>query len=228
MALNADIPSHGSGLASSSSFIISMVKAVSKFKGLDLSDYEICKISLNLERKFNPLVGRQDIFGCGLKGFKHLHFLKDNNLKITPLDNNYFYNFNFYLIPISKNGRKSTNILKSLNLEERKFMYNKVEEGIISLKNQNYKNFNNLILNSWEKKKLTSPLITTPRVVKLENDLKKIKFPIYYKLCGAGGGGYMLLISDRKNNLETLDFFNKNSYIKIYMDNKGIKTWTLD
>ena len=32
IALNADIPSHGSGLSSSSSFMIAMIKAISKFK----------------------------------------------------------------------------------------------------------------------------------------------------------------------------------------------------
>ena len=58
VALNADIPSHGSGLASSSSFIIATIKAVSVFKGLELSDYEVCNIALKLERKFNPTIFR--------------------------------------------------------------------------------------------------------------------------------------------------------------------------
>ena len=90
VALNADIPSHGSGLASSSSFIISMIKATSIFKNLELSDYEICELALELERKFNPLVGRQDPLGCGLKGFKHLYFKTNQKLKITPFSNLYF------------------------------------------------------------------------------------------------------------------------------------------
>ena len=48
VALNADIPSYGSGLASSSSFMISMIKSTSVFKGIQLDDYEICKLALNI------------------------------------------------------------------------------------------------------------------------------------------------------------------------------------
>ena len=190
VALNADIPSHGSGLASSSSFIIAMIKATSVFKNLELSDYEVCKIALQLERKFNPLVGRQDAYGCGIKGFKHLYFESNKDIKTTLFSNTYFNNFDLFLIPISKNGRKSTKILKSLQLEERKPIYDNVKYGIKCLESENFKDFNNLILNTWESKKKTSPLIVTSNILKLENKIKNIKYPLYYKLCGAGGGGY--------------------------------------
>ena len=211
VALNADIPSHGSGLASSSSFIISMIKATSIFKNLELSDYEICELALELERKFNPLVGRQDPLGCGLKGFKHLYFKK----------------FDLYLIPISNNGRKSTSILKSLDLKKRKIICDKVEHGIKALNENSFTNFNNLVLDSWEQKKKTSPLIITPNIIELENKIKNLKIPLYYKLCGAGGGGYLLLISEKSNNISKFGLLKENSYIKINIDNKGIKTWKL-
>jgi len=228
VALNADIPSHGSGLASSSSFIISMIKATSVFKKLELSDYEVCDIALKLERKFNPLVGRQDPLGCGLKGFKHLCFKSNQKLKITPFDNLYFDKFDLYLIPITKNGRKSTNILKSLGLKERKSICDKVEQGIKFLEKSNFKEFNNLILDSWEEKKKTSSLITTSNVLELENKIKKLNTNLYYKLCGAGGGGYMLLIKPKSNNISKFGLLEKNSYIKINVDNRGIKTWKLN
>jgi len=232
VALNADIPSHGSGLSSSSSFIIAMIKSTSIFKGLELSDYEICDIALNLERKFNPLVGRQDPLGCGLKGFKHLYFKSNKKLKITPFNNLYFDNHDLYLIPVTKTGRKSTDILKSLGLKERKVICDKVEQGIKYLGNNNFKEFNNLILKSWEEKKKTSSLIVTPNVLRLEKEIKKIKTPLYYKLCGAGGGGYILLIKEKSKELLSytpeFGFLEKNSYIKINIDNRGIKTWELN
>ena len=227
VALNADIPSHGSGLASSSSFIISMIKATSIFKNLELSDYEICELALELERKFNPLVGRQDPLGCGLKGFKHLYFKTNQKLKITPFSNLYFKKFDLYLIPISNNGRKSTSILKSLDLKKRKIICDKVEHGIKALNENSFTNFNNLVLDSWEQKKKTSPLIITPNIIELENKIKNLKIPLYYKLCGAGGGGYLLLISEKSNNISKFGLLKENSYIKINIDNKGIKTWKL-
>ena len=231
VALNADIPSHGSGLASSSSFIIATIKAVSVFKGLELSDYEVCNIALKLERKFNPLVGRQDPLGCGLKGFKHIYFNSDKKIKITPFNNLFFSKFDLFLIPITKNGRKSTNILKSLGLKERKIICDNVDQGLTHLKKLNFKEFNKLILKSWEEKKKTSSLITTSNVQNLENKIKNSKLDLCYKLCGAGGGGYLLLIKEKpisiSNNL-ILGLLKTSSYIKINVDNRGIKTWKLN
>jgi D-glycero-alpha-D-manno-heptose-7-phosphate kinase len=228
VALNADIPSHGSGLASSSSFIIALIKAVSVFKDLELSDYEVCKIALQLERKFNPLVGRQDAYGCGIKGFKHLYFEPNKEIKTTFFSNTYFNNFDLFLIPISKNGRKSTKILQSLQLKERKTICDNVKYGVKYLESKNFKDFNNLILDTWESKKKTSPLIITPKVLELETKIKSIKYPLYYKLCGAGGGGYLLLIKQKTDNISKFGILEENSYINIKVDNRGIKTWQLN
>jgi D-glycero-alpha-D-manno-heptose-7-phosphate kinase len=138
VALNADIPSHGSGLASSSSFIISMIKAVSVFENIEMSDYDIVDLALNLERKFNPLVGRQDSMGCGLMGFKHLFFNSNEN-HIKPLSFKYFDKHNLFLVPISDNGRSSTNVLKSLDLKGRESILKIVKDGIDCLSKVNFK-----------------------------------------------------------------------------------------
>ena len=187
VALNADIPSYGSGLASTSIF-----------KGIEMDDYEICDLALLLERKFNPLVGRQDPMGCGLKGFKHLYFNLNGGVSINPIVSDYFKKHELFLIPISKNGRSSTDVLKSLNMSGRKSILKIVQSGF---KHLNKNKFNDL-----------------------EKSLKKYK-NVYYKLCGAGGGGYMLIIKKNKNSL---DILQKNSYITINIDSRGIKSWELD
>ena len=224
VALNADIPSHGSGLASSSSFMISMIKAVSVFEGIDMDDYEICKLALSLERKFNPLVGRQDPMGCGLKGFKHLYFNLDGSNSINLLNCKYFDEHDLFLIPISDTGRSSTNVLKSLDLKGRESILEIVKQGGNCLKRHNFDDFNQLILDTWEEKKKISNLITNSNIEDLEYLIKKNK-NIYYKLCGAGGGGYMFVIKENKNDL---DLLQKYPYINIHMDNRGIKSWELD
>ena len=223
VALNADIPSHGSGLASSSSFIISMIKATSIFKGIEMDDYEICELALTLERKFNPLVGRQDPLGCGLKGFKHLHFKLNGGVLINPIISDYFKKHKLFLIPVSKNGRSSTDVLKSLNLNNRKSILKIVKNGVNLLKNNKIKDFNQLILDSWDEKKKTSNLISNKNIINLEKSLQSIN--VYYKLCGAGGGGYMLVIMNRK---KSFDFLKKYPYIMINIDNRGIKSWELN
>ena len=54
---------------------------------------------------------------------------------------------------------------------------------------------------------------------------------LYYKLCGAGGGGYLLLIKEKLadiSNDSILGLLKTGSYIKVNVDNRGIKTWKLN
>ena len=68
ISLNSDSYSQGSGLASSSSYIISLIKAISLFKNQELTSMEICKLAYKLELKINPFCGFQDPYGCGIGG----------------------------------------------------------------------------------------------------------------------------------------------------------------
>jgi galactokinase/mevalonate kinase-like predicted kinase len=109
-------------------------------------------------------------------------------------------------------------------MDNRESILKIVKDGFEYLNKDNFNNFNQLILDSWEEKKKTSNLITNLNIVNLEKYLKKCK-NVYYKLCGAGGGGYMLIIKENKNSL---DFLQKYSYININIDNRGIKSWELN
>jgi len=220
ITLTADIPSDGSGMAASSSFTLSMIKAISTFKKINLSDMEICLLGLELERKFNPLTGRQDTVGCGIKGFKYLNFLNDEPTPIIKFySNEYFNNHHFYLVSVGQ-GRSSTSVLESLGLEKRLNLYNTVKDGDENIRKNKFESLNTLILNSWEDKKETSPLVMNDDISRIENIIKNTNGVLSYRLCGAGNGGYMLVVS--KNKIK-FDEFN----IKIDIDNRGMKSWTL-
>jgi len=73
----ADIPSSGSGLASSSSYMVNMIKACLQFMEKPMSILQVGKLAIELERKFNPLTGYQDAWGCLLSGFKIMIFNKN-------------------------------------------------------------------------------------------------------------------------------------------------------
>jgi galactokinase/mevalonate kinase-like predicted kinase len=69
-------------------------------------------------------------------------------------------------------------------------------------------------------------LISNSNIVDMEKKLKDCG-NLYYKLCGAGGGGYMLIIKEKKNK-NNLDLLLKTPYINIDIDNRGIKSWELN
>lgn len=212
---DSDISSTGSGLASSSSYVISFVGAVNNLLNLNLSQFEICKIALEIEHKFNPLTGYQDPYGCGLGGLKRLDFYT-NKVQMTFLDSNGLSQFKMYLFN-TEITRKSSDILSTLDLKKGKFLLKLVDELEQKIHNKN-KICRILNLN-WKQKKKTSKLVTNDEINTFEdiflssNDIKG------FKLCGAGAGGYFFILSDKA--IENDDFK------EIKIDTSGVVAWTL-
>ena len=222
MAFNADIPSTGSGLAASSSYMVAAVAAACKFKGLKWSQAKICKIAHEIELNFNPLTGYQDTYGCGLPSPKLMVFNGGVDVKFIelPLVHKGIYLHN------TKVKRSSTNILKTINIEKSYPLLKLVDETYKSLSNPS--KFFKLLNNSWNTKKQTSDEILNDKdLFAIDNILDNDKTVIFHKLCGAGGGGYYLIITDE---LEYPDDYYKARYadkIKINIDNKGVVVWEI-
>jgi D-glycero-alpha-D-manno-heptose-7-phosphate kinase len=189
----ADIPSSGSGLASSSSYLINLIEAVTKLLKIKLSQFEICKLAIDLERTFNPLTGYQDAYGCGLGALKKLEFSAKGLEAIKFLDAKEFRNLPMYLCPTNQ-LRSSTSILHTLDIAQIDTLKPWVDfmEKHITSKD----NIRHAINFSWKQKKKTSPEIITPELESIEKTLWENGAEAV-KLLGAGGGGYFFIIADR-------------------------------
>ena len=223
VSFNADIFSEGSGLASSSSYLISMIKAVSEYKKVPLNEFDICSIALKLERKFNPLTGYQDIYGCGLSGFKRLHFKKDG-VKADFLDPLFLNKFNMSLIYTGVK-RSSTDVLKSLDFKKIEKLLPLVDEMESAIRRGDGARFLEIIGDGWAKKKETSPLLTQDERVKaIDVELSQIEEVLAHKLCGAGNGGYFLAFTAKEFDLkERL----RGRVVNISISNKALQTISL-
>lgn len=197
ISLTSDVYSQGSGLASSSSYIIALVKAFSIHKKINLTDTEICSIAYSLEQKFNPYCGLQDPYGCGIGGFKRIEFFKGENIKFTFLSTKLFEIYDTHLIFTGVN-RDSKNVLKDVsdNIHKSKELLAVVDEAHKCLLSENYSDFLEYINESWTIKKRTSNLIVENENVKqIDEMLKNNDTVLSYKLCGAGNGGFYLAFS---------------------------------
>ena len=97
VSMTSDAYSQGSGLASSSSYIISLLKCLSMYYKTPMTDIELCEMAYQLELIMNPYCGYQDPYGCGVGGFKRIEFKRGGIVK---------YNFmNLSLIHISEPTR---------------------------------------------------------------------------------------------------------------------------
>jgi len=199
VSMTSDAYSQGSGLASSSSYLINLIKCVSMFKGLNMTDIEICSLAYDLEREFNPYCGYQDPYGCGIGGFKRIEFQRGGIVKYDFQSTELFENYDVHLV-FTGVTRNSKNVLKEVsdNLDKIPPLLDTLEQAYDSLLQKNYDEFLNHLNQSWIQKKKTSSSISENQTVKaIDEYLLNSPLVIAHKLCGAGNGGFFLTFSEK-------------------------------
>ena len=195
ITFNSDIISHGSGLATSSAYMIATIKAFASYLQIDLSDFEICKLAIELERKFNPLTGYQDTYGCGISGFKRIVFEKNKRPKFRYFETKFLHdNFDMCLLYTGVT-RNSTEVLQSIDVAKSFPLLSLVDQMDDAIDSDDVETFLRIFNQGWEIKKQSSSLIfdteTFTKYNKLFEDKDVVKG---VKLCGAGAGGYFLVL----------------------------------
>lgn len=219
VTLTSDAYSQGSGLASSSSYIISLIKACTLFLNDQMTDVEICKLAYELELKFNPYCGYQDPYGCGIGGFKRIEFQRGEIVKYDFQTTELFEYYDAHLV-FTGVTRNSKNILKDVseNIEKITPLLDTLEVAYDCLLQKNYDEFLFHLNTSWEQKKQTSSSINQNQKIKeIDEYLSNNPLVISHKLCGAGNGGFFLTFSE-KDKL-TLPY----SSVKIIVSSDGVK-----
>lgn len=197
VSMTSDAYSQGSGLASSSSYIIALIKCISMFNELHLTDIEICKLALELEQEMNPYCGYQDPYGCGIGGFKRIDFEKGGIIKYDFLSTELFTHYDTHLV-FTGVTRNSKNVLQdvTVNIDKSLPLLQTVDEAYDALREKDFSLFLNLLNQSWEQKKATSSLITeNEQIQKIDQVLSESDNVLAHKLCGAGNGGFFLVFS---------------------------------
>jgi len=201
VTLTSDAYSQGSGLASSSSYIISLIKSCILFLDCQMTDIEICKLAYDLELKFNPYCGYQDPYGCGIGGFKRIEFIKSEIIKYEFLSTKLFDLYDTHLV-FTGVTRNSKNVLKDIteNIDKAQPLLETLNSAYFSLIENDYQKFLNYLNQSWIQKKKTSSIITESLTIKeIDSELNKNETVVAHKLCGAGNGGFFLLFSEKGN-----------------------------
>ena len=199
VTLTSDAYSQGSGLASSSSYTISLIKACCLFLDKSITDNDACKLAYHLERTYNPYCGYQDPYGCGVGGFKRINFMGDNSVTYEFLPTDIFECYDTHLV-FSGVTRNSKGILKkvSKNLDKVKPLLKTCDKAYDTLMKENLDKFLFLLGKSWHQKKETSPSIAEcDTIVEIDYVLEKNNTVCAHKLCGAGNGGFFLVFSEK-------------------------------
>ncbi len=197
--LLGDAYSQGSGLASSSSYTIAMIKAMCMMLDKKMSDVEICSLAYELELKYNPYCGYQDPYGCGVGGFKRMEFHRNDRVTYDFLPSSFFDPYDMHLI-FTGVTRNSKTILKdvSQNLDKVEALLPIVEEAYSAIIEGDCHKVLSLLNDSWEQKKKTSSSIAEYETIwNMDQELYSNNSVIAHKLCGAGNGGFFLVFSTK-------------------------------
>ena len=199
VTLTSDVFSQGSGLASSSSYILSLIKAISMFKGIRITDSEICALAYDIELLLNPYCGLQDPYGCGIGGFKRLEFSGERGVKVEFLPSELFDEYDIYLI-FTGITRESKSVLRDVsnNVEKSFPLLKLVEDAYNALRDRKYELVFECLKESWNEKKKTSTLIVgNPALQELDARLGRNANILAHKLCGAGNGGFFVCFTEK-------------------------------
>ena len=228
----------GSGLGSSSSFSVALVKGINFLFGKSLSNEETAHLASEIEIcNLRKSIGRQDQYLSSLGGINILEFREDKkvlNLNYPNIQNSISELVNNLYLVDTCIRRSATSTLEKIKNDCNS--YESIQEILkitdIFLKeaqNSNSSEISDLltdaIIRTWNIKK-NMPGVMNNELMQIENYLLKENFQIL-KLLGAGGGGYFLVKSKYKNIKEVkskLQKFNLN-FQKVKIDFNGAKSW---
>ena len=218
VTLTSDAYSQGSGLASSSSYTISLIKSCCLFFNLSITDNDVCKLAYKLERIYNPFCGYQDPYGCGVGGFKRINFYNETSITYEFLSTDIFECYDTHLV-FTGVTRNSKRILKNVteNLDKIQPLLDTADDAYQTLVDNNYDRFLYLLGKSWSQKKKTSSTIAENETIReIDSILEQNDTICAHKLCGAGNGGFFLTFSEK----DTLKI--PYDCVKISVEPKGV------
>jgi D-glycero-alpha-D-manno-heptose-7-phosphate kinase len=205
MTTYSDAPA-GSGLGSSSTMVVAIIKAFTEWLNLPLGEYDIAALACKIEREDLSLAGgKQDQYAATFGGFNFMEFYENERVIVNPLRlkrwirNELEASLVLYYTGVS---RESANIISeqikhaqkgdAKNIES---MHEMKRQSLImkeALLKGDFKGFSNCLLNGWLAKKNAASSITNPYLDELyqyavDNGAESAK------ISGAGGGGFMMI-----------------------------------
>ena len=218
----ADIPSSGSGLASSSALSVGLSHVIREYKNLRTSKTllasDACKIEIE---KCKKPIGMQDQYSTAFGGLNKIEFFKNNKIKVSKinikLDKINFFEKNLMLFYTGIN-RRADKILHKIKKKGTQFvnhdrLHNLATNFEKELKNGDIKSLGKILHEGWLLKRGLDNSVSSLSLDQIYNTALNAG-ALGGKILGAGGGGYFLFIANPrdhkniKNRLKKLKFIN--------------------
>ncbi|BCG64594.1 MAG: D-glycero-alpha-D-manno-heptose-7-phosphate kinase [Methyloprofundus sp.] len=240
MTTYSDAPA-GSGLGSSSTLVVAMIKAYVEWLNLPFGEYDIARLAFDIEREDVGIIGgAQDQYAATFGGFNFMEFYDDKRVIVNPLRiKNWIIDeleasSVLYFTGITRQAsiieEEKANTV-SRNTQALNAMH-KAKQDALAMKEAvlkgNIPELAKVLNQSWESKKQMASSITNSQIDGIY-DLAIANGAYSGKLSGAGGGGFMFFIVDPVKKVQLVNALNKEAgyVINIHFTKDGTRGWKI-
>jgi len=211
----------GSGLGSSSTLVVAMIRAFAELLNLPLDDYAIAHMAYQIERVECGLQGgRQDQYSATFGGFNFMEFHSDEQAIINPLRiKNWIIceleaSLVLYFTGVSRESAhiiavQSSNV-KSGAADVLEAMHGIKREALTMKECMLRGDFQGLVESmqlGWENKKRSAKTVSSPRIEAIY-DAAIEAGALAGKVSGAGGGGFMWFFVPTEKRMDVIRTLN--------------------
>ena len=237
----SDAPA-GSGLGSSSTLVVAMIKAYAEMLKLPLGEYDIAYLAYQIERLDLGLVGgKQDQYAATFGGFNFIEFYEKDRVIVNPLRiKNWIINELELSLILCYTGISRSSALvienqvqniKDKNEQAIQATHQLRKEALLlkeSLLKADFFKIFEIFQTSWEAKKKLSSLITNSQIDKLYQ-VARDAGAYSGKITGAGGGGFIMFMVNPAKKVEIVNALTEQGgqVINFHFTKYGTQAWTV-
>ncbi|MDS0256430.1 kinase [Thermoplasmatales archaeon AK] len=209
----SDIPSRGTGLGSSSTFLVGLLNALHAYLGEHASPEQLAREAVKIEREIlQEAGGKQDQYIAAYGGIQLMEFFSDERVAVKPVimtEPSRDALEKWLLLLYTGKERSSTEIHKeqSKKVQDNLSSYNQMREmayeSVKRLSESDLVGFGKLLHENWmAKRKLASGI--TDQLIDRYYQTALEYGAVGGKIIGAGGGGFLLLLAPPETHEEIL------------------------
>jgi len=232
----------GSGLGSSSTLVVVMIRAFAELLNLPLDDYTIAHLAFKIERVDCGLQGgRQDQYSATFGGFNFMEFYAEERAVINPLRvKNWIIceleaSLLLFYTGVSRESAKiiadqSSNV-KAGSVDAMEAMHGIKREALVMKECLLRGDFGGIVdsmQQGWESKKRSAKTVSNSHIDEIYNAAIDAG-SLAGKVSGAGGGGFMMFFVPTERRMDTVRALNRfdGQVSNCHFTKHGTQAWRI-
>ena len=232
----------GSGLGSSSTLVVVMIRAFAELLNLPLDDYTIAHLAHKIERVDCDLQGgRQDQYSATFGGFNFMEFYADERAVINPLRvKNWIIceleaSLVLFYTGISRESAKiiadQSNNVRAGSVPAMEAMHGIKREALVMKECLLRGDFGGIVISmrqGWESKKRSAKTVSNPHLEEIY-DAAISAGALAGKVSGAGGGGFMMFFVPPEKRMDVIRALNRfeGQVSNCHFTKHGTQAWRI-